>query len=111
MPCRLPSSCRDTPVLSLGSAGSLPAVFDSLPNPIFVGTLPTNAGWQPDLPKPAKETAPGGKHGTRCRQDPAFVRPGPCAPCSYPCPAGQTPLVKSHPKCVVHFQISDLCPS
>jgi hypothetical protein len=28
----------------LGSAGSLPAVFGSLPNTIFVGKLPTNAG-------------------------------------------------------------------
>jgi len=36
----------------LGSAGSLPAVLDSLPSTIFVGKLPTNAGWQPALPKP-----------------------------------------------------------
>jgi len=33
----------------LESAGSLPAVFGSLPNTIFVGKLPTNAGWQPAL--------------------------------------------------------------
>jgi len=33
---------------------SLPAVF---------GKLPTNAGWQPALPKQAKETARGGKPG------------------------------------------------
>ncbi len=36
----------------LGSAGSLPAVLGSLPSTIFVGKLPTNAGWQPALPKP-----------------------------------------------------------
>jgi len=35
----------------LGSAGSLPAVFGSLPNTISVGKLPTNAGWQPALPR------------------------------------------------------------
>src|SRR2546429_5730577 len=34
------SSCR----VLLGSAGSLPAGFGSLPNTIFVGKLPTNAG-------------------------------------------------------------------
>jgi hypothetical protein len=34
----------------LGSAGSLPAVSRSLPNTIFVGKLPTYAGWQPALP-------------------------------------------------------------
>src|SRR5207237_10581749 len=48
---------------------------------------------------------------SRGRQDQAFVPPVPCAPCSYPCPARQTPRVKSHPKCLLHFQISDLCPS
>jgi hypothetical protein len=36
----------------LGSAGSLPAMLGSLPSTIFVGKLPTNAGWQPALPKP-----------------------------------------------------------
>ena len=36
----------------LGNAGSLPAVLGSLPSTIFVGKLPTNAGWQPALPKP-----------------------------------------------------------
>ena len=35
----------------LGSAGSLPAVFGSLPNTILVGKLPASAGWQPALPK------------------------------------------------------------
>ena len=35
---------------NLGSAGSLPAVFGSLPSTSFVGKLPTNAGWQPALP-------------------------------------------------------------
>jgi hypothetical protein len=34
----------------LGSAGSLPAVFGSLPNTNFVGKLPPNAGQQPALP-------------------------------------------------------------
>src|SRR5882724_2478847 len=48
---------------------------------------------------------------SRGPQDQAFVRPVLCAPWSYPCPARQTPRVKSHPKCPVHFQISDLCPS
>jgi hypothetical protein len=36
----------------LESAGSLPAVFGSLPNTIFVGKLPTNAGKLPALPNP-----------------------------------------------------------
>ena len=40
---------------SSGSAGSLPPVFGSLPNAIFVGKLPTNAGWQPALPKPERD--------------------------------------------------------
>jgi len=39
---------------SPGSAGSLPAVFGSLPNTILVGKLPTSAGWQPALPKPER---------------------------------------------------------
>jgi NCAIR mutase (PurE)-related protein len=34
-----------------GSAGTLPAVFGSLPNTIFVGKLPTNAGWQARSPE------------------------------------------------------------
>jgi hypothetical protein len=37
--------------LFLGSAGSLPASSGSLPELNFVGKLPTNAGWQPALPK------------------------------------------------------------
>jgi hypothetical protein len=32
------------PSFQLGSAGSLPAVFGSLPNTNFVGKLPTNTG-------------------------------------------------------------------
>jgi hypothetical protein len=37
-------------VFDLGSAGNLPAGSGSLPEQIFVGKLPTNAGWQPALP-------------------------------------------------------------
>jgi len=33
-----------------GSAGCQPAMLGSLPSMIFVGKLPTNAGWQPALP-------------------------------------------------------------
>ena len=35
----------------MGSAGCQPAVFGSLPNTIFVGKLPTNAGRLPALPQ------------------------------------------------------------
>jgi hypothetical protein len=35
-----------------GITGSLPVVLGSLPSTIFVGKLPTNAGWQPALPNP-----------------------------------------------------------
>jgi serine protease Do len=38
----------------LGSAGSLPAVLGSLPSKNLVGKLPTNAGWQPALPRPKR---------------------------------------------------------
>jgi serine protease Do len=37
--------------LRLGSTGNLPVVLGSLPSTNFVGKLPTNAGWQPALPK------------------------------------------------------------
>jgi len=38
------------PKMPKSDSPSLPAVFGSLPNTIFVGKLPTNAGWQPALP-------------------------------------------------------------
>jgi serine protease Do len=43
--------------ISLGSAGSLPVVLGSLPSTSFVGKLPTNAGWQPALPRRSRSRA------------------------------------------------------